>query len=879
MSQASQSSLLTIKTLKKQVLKFTTEQQCGETNALDGFTQDIYQLVNTFQFDHNLENTTAFAQNVVGTLEMLFTNLLERIINSLQIEKKVDLLILQNIVENVSLLILFYQKLFKHLNESQSKMNMQIVKASHPVFGILHSSYRHCKNSQNLYGENFVMAAKVLKEWFEKTFALQKLIGTALMQIEVDDNVQSRDAVVTTSEKLFDICEIVNGLDNMLLVTSWKLLISFLSKCKVVLHSNFNCILYVTSLTQCIQDFVHNMVTTCNENKDQLKAVFVDSPQFKQLSNSSKLALYLTSLLPSFYSDYGLEKMDDTVKSLIQFILDVINMTTPYILENDLQDCVKDIFSVNLLDSLSKCLNAVRSSEVLQNIVLCEESVKPFTMMIISLKLCVLISSSPNKSTNIWYSGKPKSLVSVMFDLLPQVHDELFKCDSIHLGGCQRRMSLYEAVVSHMCAFVSSFPTNALNHLENVLLTNATSSHPHRTLLANDVWCFLASKSIEVGYHYVKTLIKWLSSKQSRRNDKFGYTLQRLFSMLLPVYKTELVFTIPFTKENLTVWRYLGGMLVASSPKPSSVLLNVCEKVKDVIDDWFSHEGIASQLTSMASHILVVENIVHGNFSKMSDIQKDSSVLSALSSLSMCFMHLLLSLPISCEFEDQLVMLYSSLVHCLAHLLPVCNDNISVQKILPRCLKIVNTNTWNPSNVSIFWYRLVELCGALKSSTLSADNQNTLVLLWKRLLLVSEKNWHLRFTTLNAFEKFSRVTKYPQLVARVCANDVTQSSWKSDDVEDVGSLVKAHLQRTVVSLSSNLTTSDVVAMNGKALLEADNMERSACKDQLNQVQKLITDIARNAEDLSKYNSEDLSPNDAESLRKSVSYFTAMLPNR
>eukprot|EP00731_Ephydatia_muelleri_P024751 Em0016g1022a len=346
--------------------------------------------------------------------------------------------------------------------------------------------------------QQFSHTAKGLSQLFTSTCSLLKLSMEHLDLVSFgscsDILVESIKAIIA---RLQLVCKVVMCFDASLMFLTWKGLGKLVCGAKPLLDSNWMvqplvanlCAAVEAKARECIQCAPIGQETPCSSYSKLLKVC-----RF--------LATLLVKLVREF-EDLSYEFCADIVHLLVT----VHSVCPPSSLAKEVAPAIAQDVDTNvlilreplistLLQSPPFLLRLVRGTDVQKSQhfgwALCLSSLaKFFSKLSDGMKdqLMEADSSQEGRSTSCpmldaFFSCMRECYVDLRVPiLLPGV-----MCN----GQAQSPVTLYDHICTHLCTLVTSLSARHYNQLEVVLLKNLLGEDPYCSLLASDVWCFLA---------------------------------------------------------------------------------------------------------------------------------------------------------------------------------------------------------------------------------------------------------------------------------------------------------------------------------------------------------------------------------------------------
>ncbi|KAL5484613.1 hypothetical protein EMCRGX_G021142 [Ephydatia muelleri] len=634
--------------------------------------------------------------------------------------------------------------------------------------------------------QQFSHTAKGLSQLFTSTCSLLKLSMEHLDLVSFgscsDILVESIKAIIA---RLQLVCKVVMCFDASLMFLTWKGLGKLVCGAKPLLDSNWMvqplvanlCAAVEAKARECIQCAPIGQETPCSSYSKLLKVC-----RF--------LATLLVKLVREF-EDLSYEFCADIVHLLVT----VHSVCPPSSLAKEVAPAIAQDVDTNvlilreplistLLQSPPFLLRLVRGTDVQKSQhfgwALCLSSLaKFFSKLSDGMKdqLMEADSSQEGRSTSCpvldaFFSCMRECYVDLRVPiLLPGV-----MCN----GQAQSPVTLYDHICTHLCTLVTSLSARHYNQLEVVLLKNLLGEDPYCSLLASDVWCFLArwgtNETCIQHVHLLANLLLKLPQSSSSAYLALCSLIRRLFLVLSLQAQASVLFPLPhhsfsFTPPSLSnaqmsvvesfspvtpfrikLWACLdlGSLPSAQSELSSCCVAAIMEELcKDAPNQTMLHEALQG-LSSLRDL----------SVAQVAAQQAQNTIAAALMQLLVAMRQGKLTVAVACD---------------VIRLFPLVLGHLPPQEYKTVCSNLCELAEYNPPlPVALELTSFLSQCGGLQIPThLQSDVLQCLVGMFQCLL--GHRDWLVHHHALEAFRSFAELTPFGEVVEQCIPHDMTEA--------------------------------------------------------------------------------------------------------
>ncbi|CAN2391906.1 Domain of unknown function (DUF4487), partial [Pristimantis euphronides] len=187
------------------------------------------------------------------------------------------------------------------------------------------------------------------------------------------------------------------------------------------------------------------------------------------------------------------------------------------------------------------------------------------------------LPSLPDELQVVWCSSCQSSGRMSLFQAViqsfarcsPEIAFPVLLQDELEKGQSLLNMTFYQYVCTHLCACIALLPPGCFAELEHALLNAVLSHRMLESLLAVDVWCFLARYgTVELCAHHVEIIALLVKSSPSNAYQLAHLTvlLRRLLFLMDYDGQVEFINLFPPTQaENVSLWSHVSLASLSSS--------------------------------------------------------------------------------------------------------------------------------------------------------------------------------------------------------------------------------------------------------------------------------------------------------------------------
>uniref|UniRef100_A0A8C4N835 Uncharacterized protein n=1 Tax=Eptatretus burgeri TaxID=7764 RepID=A0A8C4N835_EPTBU len=453
-----------------------------------------------------------------------------------------------------------------------------------PVLDSLTVAFQHCKMSGEVYGSTLPHVSEALSSVFRSSYAILRSIlelldrvgsgvDTDVADVVTDDFGCLRIAEIVHS--LLRLCPLVAGLNPALHANTWRFILRAIVKHKRV------------------EGHLLNHGELCSTLACDLDLTFSSCLQLAtQVSVSKKppeFSAHLDSMVPCLFNMHL--RLYDKLPPSLGAVCKLDEES------NKVRDAV--------FESLRPLLSMLITQRSFCSIVLGTDGVPQE----LRLAHCLLVTdimnvlmSCPQEHTS-WLDGNSIPILDCLLSAVAGIWPELALPIGRPVSHNSFPLPLYDLLLVRASAFISNLIDSYLPALEHSLIVSIFSQDINSSLLAIDLWCYVARLGpVELCAHYVSLLLPLIGeiSMQEPSHALLSILVQRLFSFLPAEHQVKLLTELPPGPSSLPLCSVL---LAASGPKQPCIQ-SVCHFFDTALPACRWQEGISHGTQAIAIQFL-----------------------------------------------------------------------------------------------------------------------------------------------------------------------------------------------------------------------------------------------------------------------------------
>ncbi|XP_063870708.1 FIGNL1-interacting regulator of recombination and mitosis-like [Scylla paramamosain] len=475
-----------------------------------------------------------------------------------------------------------------------------------PVFlNIVSSSLTHCKQSETIYNGQLEQVQDSLSGLYQLTVEVAVDFANLLSRLKFDPLAEDDleiltevcDKLCTTAACLSQLSEVRGS------VTLWRAYTSLIQQYHGVLITRLNLSLPMTALVKEIKDGLDTLASLSLGNNTVEEK---DKKIVQRIIKMTSFCLKVVIVMCEKFHGY----LMDCHTSLMLLILLLYRFSPKNVVLSDYPEGVKKDLELQVTIGIEPLLAHLRDDEGFIEEVL--KSVQKEVSIVddwgchILLLIAVLF---PLRSSITHHMN---TIVSRIFQATEKGHASLsFPCmmDGVMCKGKPlSAVTLYEHTVMHLCAAVATFDCQQFESLERELVHWLFSGEMWPSLLAADVWCFIARYGTsELCRAHCTYLVEVLSQTHtaplSIQQLVTVTLLSRLMGKLSQSHKEDIMSRINATRQNEKD-RGMWCRLIQDKPEEEVQLV----EFQSCMEDFIQHVNIITSRTATAED---VKSLIH----------------------------------------------------------------------------------------------------------------------------------------------------------------------------------------------------------------------------------------------------------------------------
>ncbi|XP_055480461.1 uncharacterized protein C1orf112 homolog [Psammomys obesus] len=478
------------------------------------------------------------------------------------------------------------------------------------ILHVVKSTFEHCKNSESVYTGRLHLVSDLLKVLFKEAYSLQKQLMTLLDMVYLGPSVDENNILrmVEVIHAFLDICSVISSLDQAFHANTWKFVIKQSLKHQLVIRNQLKHKEIISSLCGDIIFSFHS----CLQLAEQMAQPAVqDNADYRLFQKALKLCRFFANSLLHYTKEF-LPLLSDSCCVLHQLYLQIYSKFPPSLYAAKISKAQQEEIADTFLVLLDPLISQLLKFQPFVQAVLASKLDLPCGLQLPQILLLVVVMdklpSQPEDVQTLWCTEDTArmSLLKAIFYNFGQCSGELYL--PAHLQGVKGKgqsevpVTVYQHVCVHLCAFVASFHPSLFPELDAALLDAVLSTHVSTSLLAMDVWCFLARYgTAELAAHHVTLVAHLIKSCPGEciQLNNLSILLKRLFFFMAPLHQVEFVQRFsPKEADNLPLWQHISFQALSADLRKRAA----CEVIRVCTAQcrkWLSSSHTSAELDSL----------------------------------------------------------------------------------------------------------------------------------------------------------------------------------------------------------------------------------------------------------------------------------------
>ncbi|XP_069823496.1 FIGNL1-interacting regulator of recombination and mitosis isoform X2 [Dendropsophus ebraccatus] len=656
------------------------------------------------------------------------------------------------------------------IEEPVTYENIQSLPSS--VLQVLIAAFTHCKDCDSVYYGRLHLVSDLLQALFKEAVSLEKQLMELLDKTTLSASASADEitGMVSVMHTFLDICAVVK-MDDALHANTWKFIIKQTVKHHTVVKNHLQHDVIVSSLCDnillsfqsCLQLARDMQLTGKQENTDQ-----------KLFLKTVKLCRFFANSLVHYTKEF-VQLLSGSCICLHRLYLQIHSLFPPSLYAASMSDVhIKEIRNVFLVVLDALVLQLLPSRPFMELVLSEIQDLPPehhFPHCLLLINIVNKLPTLPDELQMSWCKSSErmsifKAVLQNFARCSPEIALPVVLHDELEKGQNLLNLTFYQYVCTRLCAYIVLLPPGCFAELEHALLNAVLSDRMLESLLAIDVWCFLARyESAELCAHHVQ-IIAFLVKSSPRNAHQLAHLtvlLRRLLFLMDADHQVEFIkLYSPAQVENFSFWLH-----VSLSSLPSSLRSQV-------------EVGLFTAALSQC------RNLLRGKCS-LEDAQQLNVSLSAM--LTACHFKRNLDAQQQSDVIDIIFQLWSFVIAkqisgqpCFLEMICLFLDLFAfvIKKVEPTMLKQVVCFLSSlcqqdcPSHVKLSVLDFLLVLGRI------IIPQEVQVVVLSKVsglfsMLLADKTWIVKQHALETFTQFAEETNYEEIVPQSLSSEETKN--------------------------------------------------------------------------------------------------------
>ncbi|XP_034368914.2 FIGNL1-interacting regulator of recombination and mitosis isoform X1 [Arvicanthis niloticus] len=639
------------------------------------------------------------------------------------------------------------------------------------ILHVIKSTFVHCKNSESVYSGRLHLVSDLLQILFKEAYSLQKQLMELLDMVCLSPSEDENNILIMVEviHSLLDICSVISSMDQAFHANTWKFIIKQSLKHQSVIKSQLK---HKEIISRACEDILFSF-HSCLQLAEQItQPTAQNNADYRLFQKTLKLCRFFANSLLHYTKEF-LPFLSDSCCILHQLYLQIYSKFPPSLYAAKISKVQQEEIAGTFLVVLDPLISQLLKSQPFLQVVLARTLDLPCELQLPQVLFLVVVMdklpSQPEDVQTLWCKETitRMSVLKAIFYNIGQCSCELSL--PTHLQGVKSKgqaevpVTLYQHVCVHMCAFVASFHPSVFPELDAALLNAVLSTNMSTSLLAMDVWCFLARYgSAELGAYHVTLVAHLIKSCPGKciQLSNLSILLKRLFFFMAPPNQVEFIQKFsPKEADNLNLWQYISFQALSADLR-KQVACEVVRVCTVQCRKWLSSSHTLAELDSLNTALSVLLTVCSSAGEAL-----DSRQLTAVTEV---VGQLWAFIDIEQIISQPCVQQAFSL---LLQLLAIFIQTVDLQ-LINQVVNVLNSviKLEPPDHVSLAVLDFISSLGKLYISQTLRDKvlPNLSCILAS---LLDNKNWLLEQHTLEAFTRFAEGTEHEEIVPQCLSSE------------------------------------------------------------------------------------------------------------
>ncbi|XP_071984479.1 FIGNL1-interacting regulator of recombination and mitosis [Engystomops pustulosus] len=447
------------------------------------------------------------------------------------------------------------------------------------VLQVLITTFTHCKDGDSVYCGRLHLVSDLLQALFKEAVFLEKQLMELLDKTTLSACAPASEitSIISVIHTFLEMCSVVSKMDHALHANTWKFIIKQTLKHQTLLKSQLRhddivrslCEDILLSFQSCLHLSEHMKLTGTQESTDQ-----------KLFQKTVKLCRFFANSLLHYTKEF-MPFLSTSCACLHQLYLQIHSSFPPSLSAVSMSDHHKNEISSLFIVVLESLISQLLSSRSFMELVLSDcQDLPPEHHFAHCLLLINIVNKLPTLPDDLQMLLCSCSKSSERLSIFKSVFRSFARCSpeikfpvvlqvELEKGQNFLNVTFYQYVCTHLCSCIVTLLPGCFAELEHTLLNAVLSDRMLESLLAIDVWCFLARYgTAELCAHHVKMIALLVKACNSNVYHLAHLTvlLRRLLYLLDADNQVEFIKLFPPTQEeNLYLWQHVSLSSIPST--------------------------------------------------------------------------------------------------------------------------------------------------------------------------------------------------------------------------------------------------------------------------------------------------------------------------
>nr|XP_004658950.2 uncharacterized protein C1orf112 homolog isoform X1 [Jaculus jaculus] len=647
------------------------------------------------------------------------------------------------------------------------------------VLHILKSTFVHCKNSESVYSGHLHLVSDLLQALFKEGYSLQRQLMKLLEMVCMNPAVEENDtlSMVEVIHLLLGICSVISSMDQAFHANTWKFIIKLSLKHQLVIKNQLKHKDIITSLCE---DILLSFQSCLQLAEQMTQSNAQDNADSKLFQKTLKLCRFFANSLLHYTKEFH-PFLSDSCCVLHQLYLQIHSKFPPSLYAAKISKAQQEEITTFLV-ILDPLISQLITFQPFVQAVLDSKLDLPCELQFPQCLLLVMVMDKlpfqPVDIQTLWCTESQDSQATTRISLLNAIFYSFEQCSGelslpVHLQGVKNKgqtevpVTLYQHVCVHLCAFIASFHPSLFPELDAALLSAVLSANMITSLLAMDVWCFLARYgTAELCAHHVTLVAHLIKSCPGEcfQLTNLSILLKRLFFFMAPSHQMEFIQKFsPKEAENLALWQYISFQALSAKLR-KQVAHEVTRVSTAQCRKWLSSSYTLRELESLNTALSALLALCN-SAGEAVDIGQQTAILEVGNQL-WAFLSLKLVASQPCVQQT-----FSILLPLMGFLIQIVDPQLISQVVT------LQTSLLKFEAPDYVCLAMLDFVSSLGKRFIPRDIQDKILPNLSQIfaLLLAGRNWLLEQHTLEAFTQFAEGTNHEETVPQCLRSKETRN--------------------------------------------------------------------------------------------------------